>query len=211
VSAGQQVREMKILKKIYKKVRGRADSKNPTLQEFFFREALKEIGISDGEVKIDHLNGTCWHNRVGLVPLVFPKYWIIEARSLLGLKSEDYFFQGVISPGREWLSEYPNVKPSRYGRDTNTKYQLDREYFKGLSASKFGLAPVGDCPWSYRFFEAIMCESIPIIGELDRDIFSSQFYFQRHGAKHNYDREQCHQNFSIFMKHHTLDGIAPRN
>ena len=39
----------------------------------------------------------------------------------------------------------------------------DVDYLRILARSKFTLAPRGDQPWSIRFFEAILCGSIPIV------------------------------------------------
>lgn len=36
-------------------------------------------------------------------------------------------------------------------------------YFKTMCESKFILCPAGDAPWSFRFYETIMCKSIPIV------------------------------------------------
>jgi hypothetical protein len=39
----------------------------------------------------------------------------------------------------------------------------DQEYFESLGDTQFTLCPSGDCVWSYRFFEAMLCGSIPIV------------------------------------------------
>ena len=44
-----------------------------------------------------------------------------------------------------------------------------------MSKSKFTLTPTGGCPWSYRFFEAIMCLSIPILENNSNDIYEGLF------------------------------------
>lgn len=198
---------MKIIKKIIRRWRKKNVEVNIVLQEFFFREALREIGILDGKVEIDHMNGTCWHEGVGKVPIIFPEGRISTVREFSRRKTQDYIFRGVISSGREWLEEYPNVRESKYGRNPKTKYELDIDYFEGLSASRFGLAPVGGCPWSYRFFEAIMCDAVPIIGQADHDIFASHFHFQRDGEEHHYSYEHCQKNYQVFVEKHTLRGI----
>jgi len=46
------------------------------------------------------------------------------------------------------------------------QYRVVREnlfYFETLSRSKFSLCPAGDNKWSWRFYETLMCESIPIV------------------------------------------------
>lgn len=40
---------------------------------------------------------------------------------------------------------------------------FDEEYYTELANSQFVLCPSGDCVWSYRFFEAILCCAIPIV------------------------------------------------
>ena len=119
-----------------------------------------------------------------------------------------YFFKGVVSANRTWLTKYPDVVESGYGRDANVKYQLDIDYYKGLSSSLFGLAPIGDCPWSYRFFESIMCKAIPILGDTDQDIFSDGYYFLRDSGDHKYDSEAAERNLTKMIKNHTLPLVT---
>ena len=40
---------------------------------------------------------------------------------------------------------------------------FDNKYYEIMSKSKFTLCPAGDCPWSMRFYEALLCKSIPIV------------------------------------------------
>jgi hypothetical protein len=37
------------------------------------------------------------------------------------------------------------------------------EYFEKMCQSKYCLCPAGDAPWSFRFYEVLMCKSIPIV------------------------------------------------
>ena len=37
------------------------------------------------------------------------------------------------------------------------------EYFEKMCQSKFVLCPGGDAPWSFRFYEVLMCKSVPIV------------------------------------------------
>jgi hypothetical protein len=36
-------------------------------------------------------------------------------------------------------------------------------YFEKMCQSKFVLCPAGDASWSFRFYETLMCKSIPIV------------------------------------------------
>lgn len=47
----------------------------------------------------------------------------------------------------------------------NDQVPFDEKYFATLCQSELTLAPAGDLPYSYRFLEAILCGSIPIVNE----------------------------------------------
>ena len=83
-------------------------------------------------------------------------------------------------PSRKWINKYDNVKTSLYGRGIK-KYDIDFDYYNNLSRTKFALCPIGDCNWSYRVFESIMCRAIPVIGDGETDIFIDNFKFFRDG------------------------------
>jgi hypothetical protein len=53
-----------------------------------------------------------------------------------------------------WSSNFGRLFPGK---------SWDEDYFKLLSRSQFVLCPKGDCVWSYRFYEAILCGAIPIV------------------------------------------------
>lgn len=180
----------------------------PVLQEYFFRLALSEIGIEGGEVEVDHYNATCTHTETGKVPLIFPEAYISRVAAMPKEKTQDYFFQGVISDKRAWLNNYENVRDSRYGRNPESKYNFDTSYFEGLCASRFALAPTGDCPWSYRFFEGIMSHCIPILGDEDEDIFAGDYVYLRHSDAKKYDAAACERNYRTFLAGHTLAGLG---
>ncbi|QDU56209.1 exostosin family protein [Aeoliella mucimassa] len=81
----------------------------------------------------------------------------------------------------------------------------DHDYFKALGESQFTLCPSGESVWSYRFFEAALCGSIPIVEEsceayegfryfTFEDDFSS-LEWSEEVAMHNYDL--CSERLSI--------------
>lgn len=180
----------------------------PTLQEYFFRLSLREIGIASwGGVEIDHYNGINWHKKTGCVPLCFPQSMIKEIEKLEKIKTVDYFFSGVITESRNWIRKYPNTHQSGYGRDSAKKYNLDVNYFKQMNSACFGLSPTGDCPWSYRFFESIMCHAIPVLGDTEEDIFSKNFIFMRDSDNHVYVRTAAEKNFNKLINNHTLSSF----
>ena len=82
-------------------------------------------------------------------------------------------------------------------------------FFRKLRSSQFTLCPAGDAPWSMRFFEAIMCRSIPIVSDvkhmgrndLERSI-GYRVYLP--DANHVYDEDLAEENFQAFLRHQTL-------
>lgn len=48
----------------------------------------------------------------------------------------------------------------------NVQYRIVKEnieYFEKMCQSKYCLCPAGDAPWSFRFYEVLMCKSIPVV------------------------------------------------
>jgi hypothetical protein len=39
----------------------------------------------------------------------------------------------------------------------------DRRYFQAMADAEFVICPDGDFPWTYRFFEAILCGAVPVV------------------------------------------------
>ena len=92
-------------------------------------------------------------------------------------------------------------------------------YFETMTQSKFVLCPAGDAPWSFRFYETIMCHSLPIL------ISEHHSYRTKSESRLKYsyiianltDTESVfdsinneeyntliHNNINIFIKHHLL-------
>ena len=47
-----------------------------------------------------------------------------------------------------------------------TQYRVVKEnieYFEKMCQSKYCLCPAGDTTWSFRFYEVLMCKSVPIV------------------------------------------------
>ena len=111
---------------------------------------------------------------------------------------------GKITDSRRWICKYSGVTESLYGRDPEKKFNFHEEYYKGLSEAKFTLTTTGNCPWSYRFFEAVMCESIPVLSDIEADIFAGYFFFFRDSQLKKYSENHTRTNYDMFIKRHTL-------
>lgn len=180
------------------------------LQEYFFKHALKEANINIKEpYLIDHKLGNNI-NEGKRYPIIFP---IERVNKINHIKSKtkkiyNYHFKGLLTDKKNWVLDFKNKKSlihfNDYSRDKKLKYEFDRAYFLGMCRSNFTLCPTDVYPWSYRFFEAIMCDSIPILDDDELDIFSHQFKFYRKSEEHIYNKEWVLHNTNVFLNTHTL-------
>lgn len=91
-------------------------------------------------------------------------------------------------------------------------------YFKTMCESKFILCPAGDAPWSFRFYETLMCKSVPIVETVHhtyRTQEEKEFNYN-YLLANDYDKinevmnnealykEMVDKNTELFRTHHTL-------
>jgi len=108
-------------------------------------------------------------NRADLLEGWCRKNWFLVDRKMPNLNP---FWHRVSSKAHRILGFPPStlrlqigdllVWSSQRGRTFPVK-AWDQEYYELLAASKFVFCPSGDCIWSYRFFEAILCGALPIV------------------------------------------------
>jgi len=87
-------------------------------------------------------------------------------------------------------------------------------YFQVLRSSQFTLCPAGDLPWSMRFFEAVMCRSIPIVADrqhMGRNDLERQIGYHAYlrDDEHVYDEDLAEDNYQRFLRCQTLLDPAP--
>jgi len=186
------------------------------LQIFTTMQAYNETGYTfmRGEPSCDHIPGKCRINGTEH-GLLFPWSMLDAAASLrcdASHRERSYFFRGNCSPKREpflqairQLDSNANaISCSRRGRNDTLKWELDVDYLRELCCSHFALAPTGDCPWSYRFFEAIMCMAIPVLPDGDKDMFASKFHFLRAADAHVFNEGYARQNLAKLIRENML-------
>lgn len=194
--------------------------KGDKLQYFYLIQALNEVLerfplknkltiVKNTKINIDHINGINYVNYYKF-PIIFPLYLKNFVSTIDKTKKYDYNFIGNITEKRKWIKKYKNnnsiIKKSLNGRKNFLKYNIDKNYLKTLCKSKFTLSPTGDCPWSYRFFEAIMCLSIPILEKNSNDIYCKDYFFFYDDDKHFYDLEKAKKNYNLFIKNHFINN-----
>lgn len=186
---------------------------NEKYQLYYLKVAMNELlsNVSSTEVKdikhkiklhIDHIKGCSFINNFAL-PLTFPLCLKNQIVMIDKNKTISYAFLGTITEKRKWIYKYKArdsiIKASNYGRDEKTKYIMDNEYYKTMCKSKFALTPTGDCPWSYRFFEAIMCLSIPIMEKNSDDIYMKDYHYFYDNDCHIYSESLAIENYNKLM------------
>ena len=92
--------------------------------------------------------------------------------------------------------------------------RVDASYVATLCSSGATLAPAGDNAWSRRFYEAILCCSVPVVqrfehaGRTDADLELGYRYHVYDPAKpasaYGYERDWATRNWHLFANHSTL-------
>ena len=113
------------------------------------------------------------------------------------------------------LSKEMYKKMRKYSKDNQEKNGylfpgMGFDYLFYLCKSKFSLCPAGDMPWSVRFYESIMCKSIPIVkkeSETYRTLQESLLdykYYLYDDTEFEYRKDWADHNFQLFLKYHSL-------
>jgi hypothetical protein len=108
-------------------------------------------------------------------------------------------------------------KEQKNNQSKDVQYRIVKEnifYFETMCQSKYILCPAGDAPWSFRFYETLMCKSIPIVlswhhtyrtkqeSEIEYKYVLSD-NFEEEIKNINYD-DYINKNDTIFRKYHLL-------
>jgi hypothetical protein len=86
------------------------------------------------------------------------------------------------------------------------------EYFEKMCKSKYVLCPAGDAPWSFRFYEVLMCKSIPIVEtwhhtyrtKEEAKINHKYVLYENIENDINYNNNYVNENTIIFENHYLI-------
>jgi pyruvyltransferase len=174
------------------------------LQEFYGKKFIEErMHGRYNTFSINHILGTTTINHQ-IYGLIFPPSMISMISGLSKEKRYEYYFKGLITDSRKWVYDFQTpssfIQTSSYGRDPSKKYAYDMDYYTNMSLSKFVICPVGGCPWSYRFFEAIMCFAIPIMEKDTTDKYCKDYTYFEVGDTYIYSHDVALKNYTIFLE-----------
>ena len=98
-------------------------------------------------------------------------------------------------------------KDAQYRKVNENKY-----YFETMCKSKFVLCLCGESPWSFRFYEALMCKSIPIVNSIfftyrteEESNIPYFFYLYNNFTTYKYDKEIVNYNTALIKKYHLFN------
>ena len=109
----------------------------------------------------------------------------------------------------------PRSQPDLQSKEVQYRIVKDNiEYFEKMCQSNFVLCPAGDSSWSFRFYEVLMCKSIPIVESFHHTYRTCEeatlnykyiLYQDIENVKNdiNYD-DYINENTKIFKKYHLL-------
>jgi hypothetical protein len=104
------------------------------------------------------------------------RQWVIEFAKKYFTKNSIFINTDIKYNQSNWelLGEYdysntdlgycPKLVPDNQSK--SVQYRVVKEnvdYFEKMCQSKYVLCPAGDSSWSFRFYETLMCKSVPIV------------------------------------------------
>ncbi len=135
------------------------------IQEIRARQAASEAGIEVKSLVVVHredpltcLNNVSYHL---LFPRFFMRYGFVARTHRWGFTGKPTAQRYRFMQAMKVNYGEGDVEWSMRGRHS-TKGN-DESYFRQLGRSTFTACPDGDFIWTYRFFEAILCRSIPVV------------------------------------------------
>ena len=153
--------------------------------------------------------GTIGNNKMSLTN----RGWLFDFISEY-FTDDSFFANSIVHENHKPLGvfDYTLTYGRKGGIPPIEKAKYNVEYFTTLKKSRFCLCPAGNHPWSTRFFEALMCKSIPIVKyrwEAWRSLEESAIdykYYLVSDKEFIYREDWAEHNYALFLKYHTLNG-----
>lgn len=136
--------------------------------------------------------------------LIYPKSVFDKAPAFWGKRTTKFLFIGFIPKFRQDALKRWRARASIIGTNTGRK-SLERfwdpTYYKLTGRAQFVLCPNGGWPWSYRFFEAILCGATPVV-QTEVPCYKG-FYYHR-WKDTSFKRLRVEENFKLAKERLTL-------
>ena len=110
--------------------------------------------------------------------------------------------------------------PKHHDQSRKSQYRIVQEnlfYFNSMKQSRFVLCPAGDTSWSFRFYEVLMCKSIPIVESwhhtyrtAEESVIKYKYVLCQDIERYVQDKrleEYTNENTQLFEKYHLLHPV----
>lgn len=169
------------------------------IQNIYVERSLKEAGLNIKDWEFSHKEPFIKIKSI-TKPLIFPLNMIRE----WGDKKGTVFRGKITSKRRDFLVNFPDAKITNDLGGRNKGDELWKDiYWDEMINAEFVLCPDGDFVWTYRFFEAIMCGSIPII-QNTCDLYKGFCYLTKDDKK-TYNAKDAKYNLELLKDKFTLN------
>lgn len=124
---------------------------------------------------------------------------------------------GPFDRSLENLGYNPRLQPDNQSKPVQYRRVSDnRFYFETMCRSTYVLCPAGDSPWSFRFYETLMCQSVPVVETrhhvyrtLEENLIPYRFALHNHVQEDGSDPvATVRHNTEVFEAHHLLPPVA---
>jgi len=141
------------------------------------------------------------------------KYFTLNSIFINTDHDPDWKLLGEFDQSHKILGFCP--KQCQDSQSKKTQYRIVKEnmdYFERMCQSRFVLCPAGDAPWSFRFYEVLMCKSIPIVASWHhtyrtREEANIKYRYVLYQNIENTiidEEDYIHENTILFEKYHLL-------
>lgn len=160
---------------------------------------------------------TCIERRKWVIDFA-KKYFTSNSIFINTDSDKDYEIIGTFDKSKQNLGYNPKEKPNNQSRDVQyRKVEENLFYFQTLCKSKFILCPAGDSTWSFRFYETLMCHSIPIVESWHhtyrtREEATIPYKYVMYNTIESINDKMCDEivniNTLLFKKYHLLNDAT---
>lgn len=170
---------------------------------------------TDRVANVTYSHGAPW-TQIGDVrkPQIWPYEQVLRCKSLWRHESQrttKFHFAGLMTRRRIKLlgpwDAIADINPSKNGRHFPVK-AWDSEYWeRTMPKVQFTLCPGGDYPFEYRFFDAVLTGSIPIVHHANISTYNGYKFHQPMDPKgtYVYSRDEAQYNYDKCVQDITMD------
>jgi hypothetical protein len=181
----------------------------------FARKYYQEMRELNHEKKYDYCFigsiNSCRQKRQWVIE--FAKKYFTEKSIFINTDNNDKWVSlGVFDLSNQGKGYCPKEQKDHQSKAVQYRtVEENKEYFESMCQSQFCLCPAGDSPWSFRFYEVLMCECIPVVESWHHTYRTKEeseipygYYLHSDYENHCFTTEMIQNNNDCFEKYHLL-------